>query len=373
MENSSEVPKETVPVNRRLLLKTLVGTALVGLVGRSREKPAKIPEPIFLEPGRPAFLLVDKEAAGGGTAEPVPEPPKAVPAAPDPSSARSRFLEEQKKRKEKLEALPTDVFSEAELRKLNIHIHRTKDIGLLLQRSALKHDPLVQYAKKIGDRYASQSDIVPKFRLDVVLLDQERMREEADELPEEIRWLKNSYEKYAKNDGNSNSETAGMLMPYRYKLPTEIPGTEIIDRQTNQQVKDAVREGIVIFLCVGGSRKPLKVYSAISPSMIVPFVSLEQAKDEQYWKNLGVNSYIPSTKTTGEALRHEWIGHFDPNNLVSFDEMKADIKSISSLVEAYNLWQINGDLSKYYFVFTTPEGPVYTKSESETQNLRQTA
>lgn len=365
MENSQEIPKEAISgtdgstkqktntVNRRGWLKTLAGTTLAGLVGTNNEKLAKIPEPIFLVPDRTAFFMVD-EGMEGGSVQPPPDPPKAAA----PNSLSLKWSDEPEKPKE----LPKDVFSPEELNKLNIHIHPTKDIGLLLQRSALK-DPLVQYAKNISDRYSSQSGISPKFRLDVVLLDQERMTGKAGELPEEIGWLKNFYEKSVNND-----EARGRFMPYRYKLPSEVAGTGIIDRQANREVKDAVREGIVIFLCVGGSRRPQTGFSVISPGMLIPSVSPEQAKDKQYWKSLGVESYIPSTKTTGEALRHEWTGHFDPNNLVSSDEMKADIRAFSSLVEAYNLWRTSGDLSKYYFVFTTPEGPVYTKSESDAQD-----
>ena len=368
MENLQGIPKKAVSStgdltrqrtnteSRRDWLKTLAGAALAGVVGRGEDKLLKIPEPIFLEPDKQTFFLVD-EKTEGDLAEPAHEPLKAVPAEPEHPSLR--WVDEPERPKE----APKDVFPQEELRKLNIHIHPTKDIGLLLQRSALKYDPLVQYAKEISDRYASQSEISPKFRLDIVLLDQERMTGKANELPEEICWLKNFYEKSFTND-----KARGGFMPYRYKLPSEVAGIGIIDRQTNREVKNAVREGIVIFLCVGGDRRPQMQFSVISPSILIPSVPLEQAKDEQYWKSIGVNSYIPSTKTTGEALRHEWVGHFDPNNLVSSDEMKADIRAVSSLVEAYNLWRANGDLSKYYFVFTTPEGPIYTKSEDQNRS-----
>lgn len=58
-------------------------------------------------------------------------------------------------------------------------------------------------------------------------------------------------------------------------------------------------------------------------------------------------------------MRHE-DNHLDEKN-----EVRTDILAYKGIVAAYTEWQATGDTRKYYFVFKTPEGPVYTTDEEE--------
>lgn len=255
------------------------------------------------------------------------------------------------------EARTEDILTEQELKALNINIHSTAEgVSLRIRRSALKLDPLLATLVEKNSRFKPADPQYPPFKLEIVLVGDDYLKE-SSAVPEQIKWIYQSmianykdlrtHPDQESDEEQHSEEAAGLFQNAGYR--GVMPAHDLLDQQTGQEIKgwEAKHDVVFIFLAVGEGLRP-----KISESYPRPWHLNQSYPSVKEYKYLELN------RTAGLNLRHEFF-HFEKGS-----ELETDRKAYKSLVEAYDKWIKTGNSQGYYFIFETPEGPVYTKKET---------
>lgn len=260
----------------------------------------------------------------------------------------------------KTQEYPRDFLKQEDLDKYHIKIYSTRKnqgdrnwIGLFVRPEALTKDPLITTIINANDKFESHPNH-PAAEANIVLVDIDDLSKEAV-VPEEVQGI---YDEARKSYETNGIKGVGGFFWDRVHTNKDAE-YDLIDKKTGQTYKDseAKHHKYYIFIATGGFMRPHPSQSMPGPSDLSPLPS-EVFTNENFWVKNGVrfggNLYTTINHPPGEVLRHEVSHVLSPN------EVRTDIDGYRKIFNAYWTWQMTGSDSGYWFVFTTPEGPVYT-------------